>query len=423
MLNKIQFKKVKGIFTMTTTITKLWNKNFFLFVTGMELSLIGNALLRFVLPLYILLETGDPALMGTVTALASIPLIAFLPIGGLAADRLNKRVLFAVMNFATAIAIIVYFGISNVMDIVPATIIFMLFFSAFESMITPSTEASVPALVPADDLVKANSVTWLLSIFSTVGSPILGGFILARFGLIPILFVSIALYLLATIVKLMVQIPYTKQKMDESLLKTIVKDLKDAIYFVTKENTEIGKLMLTSIFVGFFLLPVTYVALPVLASTYLGMGETIVGVMQGSVMFGGTLGVILIGVLGEKANITKARLFLLICSTALLLSGLGFMLSSNVKVTSIILIVSFFTVMIFFTIFAIIASAYMGEKIPEHLIGKVMSLDVTIIWLATAAGNYIFGLLFSHFINSPGIALLIIGGFATAGALCVRIRG
>ena len=42
---------------------KLWNKDFIKFVIGWELTLIGSALIFFALPLYVLLETGNPALL------------------------------------------------------------------------------------------------------------------------------------------------------------------------------------------------------------------------------------------------------------------------------------------------------------------------------------------------------------------------
>ena len=62
------------------TATKLWNKNFMMFVMGMEFNLIGSELLKFALPLYIWLETGDPTLMGTVLAISSVSFIALTPV-------------------------------------------------------------------------------------------------------------------------------------------------------------------------------------------------------------------------------------------------------------------------------------------------------------------------------------------------------
>jgi len=408
---------------MNTVPTKLWNKNFLLFVTGMELSSIGNGLLRFALPLYILHETGNPALMGMVLSISSVPLMIFLPVGGVVADRFSKRKVLALMNVATAIVIVAYLGLATMINIVPATIVLMLFFSSFESMITPSSEASVPSLVPVSDLVKANSLTWSLGVFSMVASPIIGGFMLSRIGLIPILFVSIACYLLATLMKLMLKLPYTKQEVNESLLKTVVTDIKESIYFVTKKNTQIGKLHLLSAYVGLFLLPLNYVALPILISTYLDMADTVVGIVQGVVMFGGTVGALLIGTLGEKATVKLARPIYLACSIAIMLAGVGLLLSNEGMISVVILVISFFSVMGLSIIFAVLSAAYFGEKVPEHLLGKISALDFSITWAGIVIGNYVFGLLLNHFIEAPWIALLIIGGVAAIGACFMKIKG
>jgi len=407
----------------TASPKKLWNKNFLLFVAGMELGYIANALLNFAIPLYVLLETGNPALMGTVLTISAIPGIAFLPVGGIVADRFPKRKVLALMNFTIAIAIVAYLGISNILAVVPATIIFMLLFSALGSLMLPSSEASVPVLVPTNDLVKANSATWLMTIFSSVGSPVLGGFILARFGLTPVLYLSIALYVLASIVKLMVKIPYAKQPATRSLSKIVAGDIKDGLRFITKENIEIGKVILTSLFVGLFFMPLSSIALPVLLSTYLEMGEATVGIVQGVVVIGGVVGVMLLGALGKKANVAKIRPFLLICCAMLLLGGVGIMLSANATITLVITIASFFIAFAFLTMYAIIASAYFGEKAPEHLVGKVISLDFAAVGLGAAAGNQILGLLLNRFIHNPGIVLLIAAVPATLCLLCIKIKG
>ena len=70
---------------------KLFKKDFTLVVIGQIISLFGNAAIRFALPLYLLNQTGSSALYGTVTACAFIPAILLSPIGGVIADRINKR--------------------------------------------------------------------------------------------------------------------------------------------------------------------------------------------------------------------------------------------------------------------------------------------------------------------------------------------
>ena len=71
--------------------TKLFEKDFTLVVIGQIISLFGNATIRFALPLYLLNQTGSSALYGTVTACAFIPAVLMSPIGGMIADRVNKR--------------------------------------------------------------------------------------------------------------------------------------------------------------------------------------------------------------------------------------------------------------------------------------------------------------------------------------------
>ncbi|MGN0733028.1 MAG: MFS transporter, partial [Emergencia sp.] len=68
----------------------MWNRNFIMILVGQIISLFGNGILRFALPLYLLNETGSAALFGVVTACAFIPMIVLGPIGGILADRVNK---------------------------------------------------------------------------------------------------------------------------------------------------------------------------------------------------------------------------------------------------------------------------------------------------------------------------------------------
>ena len=65
----------------------LFQKDFTLVVIGQIISLFGNAILRFALPLYLLRETGSPSLFGAVTACSFIPMIIFSLFGGVLADR------------------------------------------------------------------------------------------------------------------------------------------------------------------------------------------------------------------------------------------------------------------------------------------------------------------------------------------------
>ena len=81
---------------------KLFTKDFTMVVIGQIISLFGNSAVRFVLPLYLLNQTGSSALYGTVMACAFIPAVLLSPVGGLVADRVNKRNIMVILDFSTA---------------------------------------------------------------------------------------------------------------------------------------------------------------------------------------------------------------------------------------------------------------------------------------------------------------------------------
>lgn len=96
----------------------LFSRNFMLVVIGQIISLFGNATIRFALPLYLLNQTGSSALYGTVTACAFIPAILLSPVGGIVADRVNKRNIMVALDFFTAALILGFALLMNRVDLV-----------------------------------------------------------------------------------------------------------------------------------------------------------------------------------------------------------------------------------------------------------------------------------------------------------------
>jgi len=60
-----------------------FSKDFILVVIGQVVSIFGNQIVRFALPLYLLNKTGSPALFGTILAISFIPMILLFPVGGI----------------------------------------------------------------------------------------------------------------------------------------------------------------------------------------------------------------------------------------------------------------------------------------------------------------------------------------------------
>ena len=88
---------------------KIFKRDFTMVVIGQIISLFGNAILRFALPLYLLRETNSSSLFGAVTASSFIPMVVFSFLGGVIADRINKRNIMVALDFLTAGIISIFY--------------------------------------------------------------------------------------------------------------------------------------------------------------------------------------------------------------------------------------------------------------------------------------------------------------------------
>ena len=404
----------------------LWNKNFMLFVLGLELQLIAKTLIRFALPLYVLIETGNPALMGMVLSISSLPLIILSPIGGALSDRFSKKKLLATMNFLSAGVILIYFTINPTEGITVIVLFIMMAIAIFESFISPTSEASIPFLVPTDQLVKANAVTFLLTNFSSIGAPVMGGFILERYGLTEVLIAIAVLYTLASVINLLVRIPVVKKEAStkenkNNIVMALFDDIKSGMVFVTKENRSIGKIIFIVFLLAVTMITTMTIAVPTLMVTYLEMPETTIGLSQGIVVFGGTLATIMLPMFKDKATYRSSRLILFIPSVIVLLAGFLMNFSTNQTHSYFVLVISFLIVQAFLTLYGIIYFAFLGEKTPPQVVGKVMGLAISSSVLGFAIGDFLHGVLFHIFSETPGIALLILGAISIFIALNAKI--
>ena len=83
----------------------LFSRSFTLMLVGQIVSLLGNALLRFALSLYILDLTGSASVFGGVLAASMLPTILLSPVGGVLADRIPRQRIMYILDFLTAIGV------------------------------------------------------------------------------------------------------------------------------------------------------------------------------------------------------------------------------------------------------------------------------------------------------------------------------
>ena len=194
------------------TKTRLWNRDFTLLITGQIISIFGNMILSFALPLYILHISGSAALFGLVLGLTNIPLLIMSPIGGMIADRFRKQRVMFWLDASTTVLIVAYIVASGfVTAILPIVIVKLMALNAIQGVYMPAVHSSVPVLVSEDRLVSANAAVNLVNFLSSTAGMAIAGLLFAEFGLYPILVTSAVCFAVTAVMDLFICVPFKPQ--------------------------------------------------------------------------------------------------------------------------------------------------------------------------------------------------------------------
>ena len=383
-------------------IPKLWSRDFSLLVFGQIVSIFGNMVLTFALPLYVLYISNSPALFGFVLSVSNIPLLLMSPVGGFIADRFKKQKVMFWLDVATTALIVAYIVASGFLAaVVPIVIVKLMALNGIQAVYMSSVQAAIPSLVPASKIVSANSAVQLVNAFSNMAGMAIAGVLFARFGLMPILVVSALCFSLTALMDLLIRIPFKKQESSGSVLKTVKSDAYSAVRFIFREKPVIAHAAAVGFMLSATLVSMLMIGIPVLITKHLDMGMEYVGITQSIMMGGSMLGGILAGVLGSRLKIENIYLFLL--SSGLAIAPVGFMLHTGAPAFAVYLVITIsVAVSMSLTMPAnILLVSYVQTETPPEQVGKVMSIIVVLPFLANALGQLAYGALFEWLEDMP----------------------
>lgn len=377
---------------------KLFSKDFTLVVIGQIISLFGNAAIRFALPLYLLNLTGSSALYGTITACAFIPAILLSPVGGMIADRVNKRNIMVILDFLTAAVILAFILLMSGVNLVFLLTVTLMLLYGIAGAYQPSVQASIPALVSQGHYMAANSVINTISSFSSLLGPVLGGVLYSAYGLKPVLWVCLICFTLSAVMEIFIQIPFQRQAADGSILKTVGSDFAESIRFIRKENAVIGKVLLVVCGINLFLSAMIVVGLPYLITEVLDLEAAqtnrLYGFAEGALAAGGLAGGVCAGVFAHKLAVQKSGNLLVTCAASVFPIGAALILSPSGMLNYIVMTLCCFIIMAVSTIFTVQMLSFIQAETPPNLMGKVIAVILTVSMCAQPLGNAFYGLLF-----------------------------
>ena len=367
-------------------------------VLGQIISLFGNAAIRFALPLYLLNLTGSSALYGTVTACAFLPPILLSPIGGMIADRVNKRNVMVVLDFLTAVLILTFSLLMGTLSLVPLLTVTLMLLYGIAGTYQPSVQASIPALVCPEQTMAANSVINTVSSFSSLTGPVLGGLLYSAWGLKPVLWVCTVCFFLSAVMELFIRIPFQRQNLDGGILHTVKNDFSESIRLLRTEKPVIQKGMFVVCGINLFLSAMIIVAMPWLITEILDLdaafANRLYGFAQGALAAGGLAGGILSGIFADRLHVRTSAHILAACALCIFPIGITLLLSDSGILNYLVLTICCFFIMVCSTIFMVQMMTFIQTETPPHLTGKVISLILTVSMCSQPLGNAMYGVLF-----------------------------
>lgn len=385
----------------------LFKRDFTLVVIGQIISLFGNAILRFALPLYLLRETGSSALFGMVTACSFAPMVVLSMIGGVLADRVNKRNIMVGLDFCTAVLILIFYLSLGKLPTVPLFIAVLMLLYGISGTYQPSVQASIPLLVSSEKLMAGNAVINQVNTLSGLLGPVIGGIMFGMWGIYPILILSIGCFAFSAVMEIFIHIPHEKRVRESGILTVVGNDLKESYQFVkTEKPIFFSVVFLISIF-NLILSSVMIVGTPILITQVLKMSDTMYGFTQGALALGGLFGGILTAAIAEKLKLKNSYILLLVCAASVALMGISLMFHIPAILSYWVITLMSFTAMGASTLFVVQIYTMVQEQTQPQLVGKIMAALISIAMCGQPIGQAIYGVLFDIFESRTWIVLIV----------------
>ena len=347
--------------------------------------------------------THSPLILTIVGASRFISMI-FLPlVGGVVADRMDRRTLLIIALVAAGVlsaALAVLTGTGHIA--VWHLIVISLLIGAATSFNHPARQAIVPNLVERRHLLNAVSLDMISVLASRMVGMALVGSLMTVIGVWPIFLLRIAGCIVAILLLLNAKIPATPTDTSRPApWQSLVQGFK-----YLKGNTII--LILSVLFLLPWLADNSYTSFaPVFATDILHINATGYGFFQAAPGLGALIALVTLAMLTHYRN--KSALFIgsgIIMGLALI----AFALSTGIPV-SLVMVVIFGAMQMGFVS---INTALIQGAIPDEVRGRVMSIREVTFGLGPA-GAIIFGAI-AEYTGAP-VSVSLLGGFCFLVAL------
>lgn len=271
-----------------------WKKNTALFLTSQTLSLFGTMLVQYAIMWHIVLETQSGAMMTIYILVAVLPTFFTSLLGGVWADRYNKKHLINLADGSIAlISLAIAISLSTGIDSIALLMITACVRALGQGIQQPAVTSLIPFIVPEDKLLKINGLNSSLQSGINLLSPLVSASLMSLAPLQILFLIDVVTAVLAiSILYFLVKVPLMEHKTENREKTSHFTDLTDGLKHLKYQKS----LLLLVIFSGlntFFISPFVLIPLQVtrnfgadlwrLSAVEIGQG---VGMIVGGLLVG-----------------------------------------------------------------------------------------------------------------------------------------
>jgi MFS family permease len=386
----------------------LRHRNYQLFFSGQLVSLIGTWMQQMALAWLVYQLTNSALLLGIIGGIGSLPMALFSLLGGVVADRVNKRRVLLVTQSAMMLLAFVLAGLTGAGWIRAWQVAVLAAFSgttmAFDM---PARQAFVVEMVGREDLMNAIALNSSIFNSARIIGPALAGILVARLGPAWCFFVN-GLSFLAVIVGLLLM--RFQPQAARTRVRGIVADSLEGLRYVRTNRMVLG---LSALLAVFSIFGWSYnVLMPIFARDILRAGAQGLGLLMTSSGIGALVGALLVASLGgypRRERILFGGGFLLSAAAA------GFAFSRMLHLSMAILAVAGLGGVAVMSV----ANTLIQMSVPDHMRGRVMGVWALVNAGSAPLGSFQAGTL-AQYLTAP-VAVVIGAAITLAGTAAAAI--
>ena len=320
-------------------------------------SAVGTWMQRFAQQWLILTLTGSAFFLGLDAFLGELPLLLFTLIGGVIADRHDRRRLLIAsqtiqMLCALTLTGLVYFDVVHIRYVMALSFLT----GVAQAFGGPAFQSMIPSLVPRSTLPNAIALNSVQFNLAQMIGPLIGGGVLVTLGMVVCFGVNsvsfLAVIIVLSLMRLPAPTPNTRQR--------LVVELKSGLSFVRRQPALLA-LTLLAMATTFLGVPVR-AFLPIFANDAAHLSQ-----MMAALGAGAVAGALTVAWLGQFRHMGRTLLVVQVVFGGLVATF------ASLPITSMSYVILFFTGATLLVVFAL-TNSLVQMMVPNELRGRVLSI-------------------------------------------------